>query len=93
MDIIRRAVFARLYKLTKRRLRDDQVAAWSVAYDHSGTGSATRRARTIDVIHGAAAPNISAAMSQDACEVLTRLNGILREAIEEAGGIVLPVAA
>ena len=93
LDIIRRAVFARLYELTKHRLRDDQVAAWRVAYDHSGTGSATRRARTIDEIHGTAAPNISAAMSQDAREFLTRLYGILREAIEEAGGIVLPVAA
>jgi hypothetical protein len=93
LDIIRRAVFARLYELTKRRLKDDQVAAWRVACDHSGTGSATRRARTIDDIHGTAAPNISAAMSQDAREFLTRLYGILREAIEEAGGIVLHVAA
>lgn len=93
LDVIRRAVFARLYELTRRRLRDDQVATWRVAYDHSGTGSATRRAKTIDDIHGTAAPNISAAMSQDAREFLTRLYGILREAIEEAGGIVLPVAA
>ncbi|MGY4156328.1 hypothetical protein ACVINW_002170 [Bradyrhizobium sp. USDA 4461] len=93
LDVIRRAVFARLYELTRRRLRDDQVATWRVAYDHSGTGSATRRAKTIDDIHGTAAPNISAAMSQDAREFLTRLYVILREAIEEAGGIVLPVAA
>lgn len=32
-------------------------------------------------------------MSQDAREILTRRYGILREAIEEAGGIVLPVVA
>jgi len=93
LDQIRRAVFARLYELTKHRLRDDQVAAWRVAYDHSGTGSATRRARTIDDIHRAAAPNISAAMSQDAREFLTKLYAILREAIEGAGGKILPVAA
>jgi hypothetical protein len=93
LDQIRRAVFARLYELTKRRLRDDQVAAWRVAYDHSGTGSAVRRAQTIDDIHRTAAPNISAAMSQDAREFLTKLYTILREAIEEAGGIILPIAA
>lgn len=93
LDQIRRVVFARLYELTKHRLRDEQVAEWRVAYDHSGTGSAMRRARTIDEIHRAAAPNISAAMSQDAREFLTKLYAILREAIEEAGGIIMPVAA
>lgn len=93
LDNIRRAVFARLSDLTKRRLKDDQVASWRVAYDFSGTGSATRRARTIDEIHRSAAPHISAAMSQDARDFLARLYSILREAIEEAGGVILPVAA
>jgi hypothetical protein len=93
LDKIRRAVFARLYELTKRRLRDDQVAAWRTAYDHSGTGSGLRRARTIDEIHRNAAPHISAAMNQDAREFLTELYAILREAIEKAGGIILPIAA
>ena len=93
LDIVRRAVFARLYELTKHRLRDDQVATWRTAYDHSGTGSASRRARTIDDIHLTAAPNISAAISQDAREFLTTLYSILREAIEGAGGIILPIAA
>jgi hypothetical protein len=76
-----------------RRLRDDQVATWRIAYDYSGTGSAMRRARTIDDIHRNAAPNINAAMSQDAREFLTKLYALLREAIEEADGIILPVAA
>jgi hypothetical protein len=93
LDRIRRAVFARLYELTKHRLKDNQVAAWRTAYDHSGTGSAMRRARTIDDIHRNAAPHISAAMSQDAREFLTKLYAILREAIAEAGGVILPVAA
>jgi hypothetical protein len=93
LDQIRRAVFARLYELTKHRLRDGQVATWRVAYDHSGTGSAMSRARTIEDIHRTAAPNISAAMSQDARQFLDKLYAILREAIEEAGGLTLPVAA
>lgn len=93
LDQIRRAVFARLYELTKHRLRDDQVAGWRVAYDHSGTGSAMRRAQTIDDIHRAAAPNISAAMSQDAREFLSELYQIVSAAIEEANGRILAVAA
>jgi len=93
LDRIRRAVFARLADLTKHRLRDDQVSSWRTAFDYTGVGSATRRARTIDDIHRAAAPNMTAAMSQDAREFLTKLYAILREAIEESGGKILPVAA
>ena len=51
------------------------------------------RARTIEDIHRTAAPNISAAMSQDARQFLDKLYAILREAIEEAGGNILPIAA
>jgi hypothetical protein len=93
LDQIRRAVFAKLYELTRQRLREDQVAAWRTAYDHSGRGSATRRANTIDDIHRTAAPNISAAMNQEARQFLNNLYVILREAIEEAGGEVIPIAA
>ncbi len=93
LDKIRKAVHRRISELTKRRLKDEQVASWRVAYDHIGSGSAMRRARTIDDIHRAAAPNISAAMSQDAREFLNKLYEILREAIEEAGGKILLVAA
>jgi hypothetical protein len=93
LDRIRRAVFARLYEITKHRLRDDQVAAWRMAYDHVGSGSAIRRAKTIDDIHRNAAPPISAAMSRDAREFLSKLYAILHEAIEEAGGVILPIAA
>jgi hypothetical protein len=93
LDKVRRAVFARLSQLTKLRLKDAQVAAWRTAYDFSGTGSATLRARTIDEIHRNAAPQMSAAMTADAREFLAKLYSILREAIEEAGGIILPVAA
>jgi hypothetical protein len=86
LDRIRRTVFARLYDLTKTRLTDDQVASWRDAFDHSGPGSAMRRAHTIETIHDAAAPRISAAMTADARLFLSRLHEILREAIKEAGG-------
>ncbi len=86
LDRIRRTVFARLYDLTKTRLTDDQVAGWREAFDHSGPGSAMRRAHTIETIHDVAAPRISAAMTSDARLFLSRLHEILREAIKEAGG-------
>ncbi len=73
LDKIRQAVHKRISELTKHRLKDGQVASWRSAYDHSGSGSAMRRATTIDEIHRAAAPNISAAMSQDAREFLNKL--------------------
>ena len=91
LDRIRRAVFARLSELTKQRLREDQVASWRMAYDYSGTGSTVLRARTIDDIQQHAAPQFSAAMSLDARDFLAKLYVILREAIEEAGGEILPI--
>jgi len=86
LDRIRRAVFGRLSDLTKRRLTDDQVANWRVAFDESGQGSAARRARTIEAIHENAAPRISAAMSSEARQFLNSLHEILHSAIQEAGG-------
>lgn len=86
LDRIRQAVFSRLQQLTQRRLKDDQVASWRTAYDHSGTGSGARRAKTIDDIHSLAAPHMSAAMGGDAREFLTSLYAILKDAIDEAGG-------
>jgi hypothetical protein len=86
LDRIRQSVFARLHELTKRRLKDDQVAAWRTAYDFSGTGSGARRARVIDDIHDSAAPRMSAAMGEEARVFLSNLYSILQEAIDEAGG-------
>lgn len=90
LDRIRRTVFAHLYDLTKTRLTDDQVANWREAFDHSGAGSATRRAHTIESIHDMAAPRISAAMTSDARLFLSRLHEILHEAIKDAGGRIAP---
>ena len=47
----------------------------------------------IEEIHDHAAPRISAAMSPDARAFLDQLHDILRDAILEAGGQVLPVTA
>ncbi|WP_274423943.1 hypothetical protein [Chelativorans sp. YIM 93263] len=93
LDAIREAVFKELSRLTKSRLTDEQVANWRDAYDFSGPGSAGKRSRMIEEIHDHAAPRISAAMSPDARAFLDQLHDILRDAILEAGGQVLPVTA
>lgn len=93
LDRIRRAVFSQLSDLTKSRLTDDQVAGWRSAFDHSGPGSATLRARTIETIHKNAAPRISAAMSADARLFLNRLHEILQAAITDAGGQIATLPA
>jgi energy-coupling factor transporter ATP-binding protein EcfA2 len=93
LDAIREAVFKELSRLTKNRLTDEQVAHWRDAYDFSGPGSAGKRSRMIEEIHDHAAPRISAAMSADARAFLEQLHDILRDAISEAGGQVLPLSA
>lgn len=87
---IRQNAFARINELTKTRLTDDQVASWREAFDHSERGSGMRRAQTIETIHEVAAPRISAAMTADARQFLSRLHEILREAIKDAGGQIAP---
>ena len=86
LDLIRQAVFSRLHVLTQRRLKEEQVSSWRAAYDYSGTGSGSRRAKVIDDIHDNAAPHMSAAMGDEAREFLTSLYAVLKDAIHEAGG-------
>ncbi len=93
LDRIRQAVFARMFELATRRLKDDQVGKWREAFDFVGRGSAAHRAALIDGIHHAAAPHMSAAMAEDAREFLANLYTILQEAIAEAGGQTRPIAA
>jgi hypothetical protein len=83
---IRQAVFARLSELVARRLSDEQVPKWRMAYDFWGTGSATMRANLIDNIHDYAAPQIRAAMTSDARNFLSSLHAILLTAINIGGG-------
>lgn len=86
LDKIRQSVFSRLSQLTRRRLKDEPIAEWRTAFDFSGTGSGMRRSLVIDGINEGAAPHLSAAMRDDAREFLSKLYGLLQEAIEEAGG-------
>jgi hypothetical protein len=91
LDPIRRAVFTKLQALVSRRLKDDQLTNWRIAFDFSGKGSASRRADVINDINHDAAPHMSANMTQDARDFLDRLYAILRDAIETSGGKIRAV--
>jgi hypothetical protein len=91
LDPIRRAVFTKLQELVSRRLKDDQLANWRIAFDFSGKGSASRRADVINDINHEAAPHMSANMTQDARDFLDKLYSILRDAIEISGGKIKAV--
>jgi hypothetical protein len=91
LDPIRRAVFTKLQELVSRRLKDDQLTNWRIAFDFSGRGSASLRADVINDINQDAAPHMSANMTQDARDFLDKLYGILRDAIEGSGGEIKAV--
>jgi GTPase Era involved in 16S rRNA processing len=93
LDPIRQAVFAKLYEVVTMRLRDGQLSKWRAAYEFFGKGSAVRRADLINNIHHAAAPHMSAAMTQDARDFLDKLYVILQQAIIESGGKIRSLAA
>jgi len=91
LDPIRRSVFMKLQELVSRRLKDDQLTNWRIAFDFSGKGSASRRADVINDINYDAAPHMSANMTQDARDFLDKLYAILRDAIEGSGGKIKAV--
>lgn len=84
-------VFVKLQELVTKRLKDDQLANWRIAFDFSGKGSTVLRADMINDINHDAAPHMSANMTQDARDFLDRLYDILREGIETSGGKIKPV--
>lgn len=91
LDPIRRVVFVKLQELVTKRLKDDQLANWRIAFDFSGKGSTVLRADMINDINYDAAPHMSANMTQDARDFLDRLYDILRDGIETSGGKIRPV--
>lgn len=88
---VRRAVSVTIHDLAMRRLIDEHLAEWRIAYDgaeYRGKGSAGRRARTIQAIYESAAPLPDAVMTTDAMAFLAEIRNIVIEAIETSGGRV-----
>lgn len=83
---IRKSVFNALHDLAEVRLADEHRLNWRTSFDLSGKNSTYRRAEEIDRIYEEAAPLISSAMSESARSFLHSLHGIVRDAVENAGG-------
>jgi len=86
---VRREASSRLADLVTRRLWQNPLRYWIVAYDRKGTGSGGLRKRDIWSIMGAAAPVPTEVPTPDAAEFLDDLRDLFRQAVEEAGGQVL----
>lgn len=83
---VRNAVFSALHELVHRRLADQHRDDWLTTYSYAGGGSGLRRAKEIRRIYEESAPPISSAMSHLARAFLNEVAGIVRGAIENAGG-------
>ena len=85
---IRRAVSAAMHKLATRRLVEEHLAEWRIAYDYRGTGSTFQRARKIRGIYDEAAPLLDGVMPPPSKQFLANVRRIVTGAIEASGGHV-----
>ena len=82
----RKAVYSALHELVKFRLADEHQEDWRVAFNYSGTGSASRRAHEIRRIYEECAPPLSVALTSAARNFLAQVTEIVRTAVVDAGG-------
>ena len=83
---VRNAVYSALHELAKFRLGDQHREDWRSAYNHSGGGSARRRAHEITRIYEESAPPLSSAMTPAARAFLTDVLRIVQNAVVDSGG-------
>jgi len=86
LNPVRNAVFTALHDLAKTRLDEQHREDWLTAYTRSRKGSAHLRAGDIRRIFEESAPPISSAMKPSARAFLAEVVGIVRGAVENAGG-------
>lgn len=82
------AVHVKLHELGETRLFHERVKEWSVAYSHSGPGSARERARDIDSIYGSAAPIPGEASDPNASALVAALKSVVKDAVEAERGVL-----
>ena len=87
---IRQVVFSGLHTLALHRLIDEHLADWRRGMDHKGKGSAARRAVDIRGIYELAAPIPGTVNSAPALEFMRGVRDLVRAAVEENGGTMLP---
>lgn len=87
---IRQIVFSRLHQLALHRLIDEHLAEWRRGLEHKGKGSAARRAVDIRGIYELAAPVPGTVNTAPAIEFMRGVRELVRAAVVESGGVMLP---
>lgn len=86
IDAIKKEVFTRLHDLSKRRILEEQLREWVVAYEHRGMGSTRVRARDLATIYGNAAPILNEMPGSDSNKFLFELRELIADSVKTAGG-------
>lgn len=87
---IRQVVFSRLHQLALQRLIDEHLTDWRRGLEYKGKGSAARRAVDIRGIYELAAPIPGTINTAPALEFLRGVRELVRSAVVENGGVMLP---
>jgi hypothetical protein len=88
LGAIRQQVSASLHALARSRVASAHIADWVNAYHRRGKGSTFQRAREVMNIYDAAAPIPGTVVDRIAVEFLRDVRNIVRDAIEQNGGII-----
>lgn len=88
IDMIRKEVFTRLHGLSRRRLLEERLSGWVMAYEHRGEGSTRVRARDIVTLYEEAAPVPNEMPGPDANEFLFEIRELIAESVQASGGIL-----
>ena len=87
---IRQVVFSRLHQLALQRLIDVHLTDWRRGLEHKGKGSSARRAVDIRGIYELAVPVPGTVNTAQAIEFLHDVRELVRAAVAENGGVMLP---
>ena len=83
---IRQQVYADLHLLAERRLVQDHLDEWRVAYEYRGKGSTFERAQEINTIYETSAPIASTIVTAVSAEFIQEMRQVVHRAIVENGG-------
>jgi hypothetical protein len=86
IDAIKKEVFTQLHDMSKRRVLDERIREWVVAYEHRGIGSTRVRARDVVTIYEGAAPVPNEMPGPDANKFLFELRELIAKSVQMAGG-------
>lgn len=86
IDAIKTEVFSRLHDLSKRRVMEERVRDWMVAFEYRGIGSTRTRARDVVSIYQGAAPVPNEMPGADENQFLFELRELIAESVLTAGG-------